>query len=1081
MSLLLVATIMPATTAGRSPERFGRVDTGGRTPNLDVLARNRDPNATVSVIVQLSGQPVAAAAGAALDAGRELSAAEKASLRQPLISRQANLKTQLRTLGARVEGSYTDVLNGVRVSVKANQVQRIAALSGVTKVEPTPTHYRGNVNTVGYLRADKGWGRTGSTGEGVVIAVIDTGINYYHTQFGGIGDPEYTSDTGLDRSDGNFPTDKVIEGHDFVGDEYDPGDDPEDPGPDADDIPMPDNDPLDCKRVGDPGDQHGSHVAGTAAGFGVRQSGATYTGSYDEDTLDDVNFRIGPGTAPEASLLAYRVFGCGGSTLVVVDAIERAVRDGADVINMSLGSGFGNPNSADALAVDNASVAGVTVVMSAGNSGPSAYITGSPGAATRGISVAAMDAVATFESVVIDMATGPDITGINANGETADLPLTGELNYFVDDPDTECDSDPVSRTAGEGCEQLGSNASHYVFNEFESGQIAVTQRGITARVDRAKAGQAAGASAVIMVNNSSALPPFEGAISGVDIPFVGVSRDDNFRFVLDDGEDAGLSEGAALANEGFRHTAAFTSGGPRRVDSMIKPDVAAPGVGVLSVDGVTTEDGLILSGTSFASPAVAGVAALVLEANPSWTSREVKAALIGTASPGRLDPYDVRLSGSGVVNAKRAIEATGLVFTDPGVSSLVYGSPQLPADQERDYAFRETRNVNIINTSSSAKTYQLTNEFNTDTLGASVSISPSTVTVPGNDRSKVNVTIEFSRADAAALPDVAPGHAPLLAADDFGQPHSPLTHVAGAIIASPTSSGNKIRVPWLVAPRGLSRVNDQPKAAYTERANAFKSTVRVKNHGLHAGIADVFQWGLLDGNDGLDGIDIRAAGVQSLPAEVCTGVVDAEDECLVFAINTWNKWNNASENKFDVRIDTDGDDEADYIVIGIDAGALLGALNGVYVSAVLDLEARAFTSIYFATAPNNGGTMLLPALASDLGLDGTDAELSYIIQSFDFYDDDGTLFQFDEATTGVNPASGSVSAHYTAFDPALSNGQFVPLAPKQRADIKLRVDKARYDPDLGHKGWMIVSMEDETGGDQNGKFQADLIPVGALP
>ncbi|MBA3627144.1 MAG: hypothetical protein H0W60_05355, partial [Chloroflexi bacterium] len=152
MSVLLVATLMPATAAGRSPERFGRVDTGGVTPNLDALARNRDPNATVSVIVQLSGQPVAVAAGAALDAGRELSEAEKASLRQPLISRQANLKTQLRTLGARVEGSYTDVLNGVRLTVKASQLQRIAALPGVIKVEPTPTHYRGNTNTVEYLR-----------------------------------------------------------------------------------------------------------------------------------------------------------------------------------------------------------------------------------------------------------------------------------------------------------------------------------------------------------------------------------------------------------------------------------------------------------------------------------------------------------------------------------------------------------------------------------------------------------------------------------------------------------------------------------------------------------------------------------------------------------------------------------------------------------------------------------------------------------------------------------------------------------------------------------------------------------------
>ncbi|MDQ3493074.1 MAG: S8 family serine peptidase [Chloroflexota bacterium] len=1056
MSVLLVATLMPGTAAGRSPERFGRVDTGGLTPNLDALARNRDPNATVSVIVQLSGQPVAVAAGVALDAGRELTEAEKASLRQPLLSRQANLKTQLRTLGARVEGSYTDVLNGVRLTVKASQLQRVAALSGVIKVEPTPTHYRGNTNTVDFLRADKAWGRTGNTGEGVNVAIIDSGINYYHADFGGTGDPEYAADNGLSRADGNFPTDKVIAGHDFVGDAYDPSS----PVP-----PSPDDDPLDCKDPESPNVQHGTHVAGTAAGFGVRNNGTTYTGSYDENTLSGVNFRIGPGTAPEASLMAYRVFGCDNGTNLVVDAIERATRDGADVINMSLGSSFGNPNSADSVAVNNASIAGVTVVMSAGNSGPSAYITGSPGVATRGISVAAMDAVPTFPSVVIDMPTGDDIVGINANGETADLPVTGELVVFEDVPGT-----PAN-------ESLGCEVSDFVANGVQPGDIAVTFRGVCARVARAQNGDAVGAAAVIMINNTTALPPFEGPINGVDIPFVGVSSEETARFQTDDGGTATISEGPELANEGFKHLAQFTSAGPRRVDSMIKPDVAAPGVGVFSADGGTTEGGKSLSGTSMASPAVAGVAALVLQANPSWNAREVKAALIGTASPGRLDPYDVRQGGSGVVNPTKALAANGLVFTQPGVSSLVYGTPQLPEDVAVPLAYRQSRVFVLQNKSSAARTYRLTNKFSTDTLGASVSISPSTVTVPGNRRAKVTVTIEFSREDAAALPDVAPGHGPDLAVDDFGQLHSPLTHVAGAILAKPTSSGNNIRVPWLVAPRGISQINDQPKSAFTETNDAFTSTVRVKNYGVHAGIADVYQWGILDDNDGLDGIDIRAAGVQSLPAEVCSGTPDAEDECLVFAINTWNKWNNASENEFDVIIDTDGDDQPDYFVVGLDIGLIFGVFQGVYGSFVFD-ENFALVSVYFATAPNNGGTMLLPTLASDLGLDSTNDELSYIVESFEVYDGADDQFQFDQATTSIDPTNGSVWAHYTAFDPVLSNGNFVPLEPKVAADIELRVNKDGYDPRLGHKGWMIVTLEDESGGDQDGRFQADLIPVG---
>ncbi|MDQ3407170.1 MAG: S8 family serine peptidase, partial [Chloroflexota bacterium] len=724
-----------------------------------------------------------------------------------------------------------------------------------------------------------------------------------------------------------------------------------------------------------------------------------------------------------------------------------------------------------AVAVDNASIAGVTVVMSAGNSGPSAYITGSPGVATRGISVAAIDAVPSFPSVVIDMATGDDIVGINANGETDDLPLTEELNYFVDDPATPCNT-----STGEFCEQLGDRAAHYVFNDFQPGQIAVTQRGITARIDRAKAGDAAGASAVIMVNNSSGLPPFEGPIGDVDIPFVGVSNEVNGRFLTDDGQDATISEGPELDNPGFKHTASFTSGGPRRFDNEIKPDVAAPGVGVFSVAGETVNNGKTLSGTSMASPAVAGVAALVQEANPSWTPREIKAAIIGTAKPSRVDPYEVRLSGAGVVNPKKAVRATNLAFVTPGVSSLSYGY------QELNRSYSESRSINIVNDSSSARTYRLSNEFQTDTLGADVSISPSVVTVPANSRRMVSVTISFSRADAAALPDVAPFHGPDLAQDDLGQLFSPLTHVAGAVIAQPTSGGNSIRVPWFIAPRGISRIGEQPKEAYTQDPDSYDTSVRVTNYGVHRGFVDVFQWGLQDGNDGLDGIDIRAAGVQSLPAEVCTGTPDATDECLVFAVNTWDKWNNASDNEFDILINTDEDEALEYAVIGIDAGAVFGTLDGIYISLILDLTTGGLVDAFFATAPNNGTTMLLPVLASELGLaEGQDEDFEYFAQSFDFYDDDGTLTQFDTATTGINPTNGSELANYRAFDPVLSNGQLVRVKAGASKDIPLSVDKDGYDPDQGHKGWMLVTLEDGSLDEFDVQFQADLVPVGDLP
>lgn len=1074
MSVLLVATLLPGTAAARSPERsFGRVDTGGRTPSLDKLARFQDPNRKVQVYVELAGQPVALAVGAALDAGRQMSEAEKAALRQPLMNAQANLKTKLRTAGATINASYTDVLNAVRITVPASKLQKIAALPGVTKISRVPEHFRDNTNTVAFTGADDTWGKTGFTGRGVNVAIIDSGINYYHADFNGPGAAGFAADTGLDRTDGNFPTAKVIEGFDLVGDAYD-----------GSNTPAPDNDPLDCKAADAGTVQHGTHVAGTAAGFGVRANGNTYLGPYNASTLQNTNFKIGPGTAPRAKLMAYRVFGCDGSTFVVVDAVERAVRDGADVINMSLGSPFGNPGSGDSVAVDNASAAGVTVVMSAGNSGPSAYITGSPGVATRGISVAAMDAVPGFPTVWIDMPTGADIRGINANGETADLPVTAAMNHFEDNPATP----PSGLDDGVGSEHLGCNAADYAFNNFVAGQIAVVHRNVCARIARAQVGDAQGASAVIMINNSSGFPPFEGPIAGVDIPFIGVPIEDEPRFHTDDGGTATISEAPDLDNPNFKHTADFTSGGPRRLDSMIKPDVAAPGVGVFSADGSTTKEGKALSGTSMASPATAGIAALVLDAHPSWTPREVKAALIGTASPNKLDPYVTRLAGSGVVNPKRATQTTGLAFaTIPGVSSLTYGAEQIGHGPVGAVAYQESLKLKIKNMGSSSTTYNLSNTFSTDSLGIDVSFSTPSVTVPAGSSKEFWVTLTMDDAEAAALPDTAPFHAPDLAFDDFGQLHSPLTNVAGAVIATPTSGGPgkyKVRVPWLVAPRGLSVLNDNQKSAYTETVNKYKSTVKVKNYGLHSGIADVYAFGLQDPNEGLDGIDIRAAGWQSLPTEICTGPggEDSDDRCLLIAINTWNKWSNASENEFDVLIDTDEDGQPDFLVAGVDAGLVFGFLEGVYISVIVDLSTNLIVDAFLATAPNNGATMLLPVLASELGLDPAgDTDFDYWAESYEVYDDEGLTFQFDLALTGDTEPNGSELARYDAFDHPISNGDFLFVDPDASVTIPLSVSKTGYQPLNGMKGWMIVTMEDENGQTDKGQHQADLIYVGNLP
>jgi minor extracellular serine protease Vpr len=1065
-SLLLVAALLPSGAVASTPERFGRVDTGGKKVDvarlLGMLKGAQPANQMIRVAVELDGQPVASYIGAALDSGTTFTDSQKVAVRRLLGQRQAGVAARLRSMGATIEASFTDVFNGFRIRVAASKVRRIANVVGVRHLYTVPTDYIDNLNTVSYLGADRTWGQTGLTGAGVKIAVIDTGINYDHLDFNGAGFVAYLHNDGTKIEPGTFPTSKVIGGFDLVGDAYDP---------DNGVGPTPDPDPLDCKTISSPNVQHGTHVSGTAAGVGVTSNGQVFKGPYNASTLSSTSFRIGPGVAPRAKLMVFRVFGCQGGTNVLPDAIERAVQAGAQVINMSIGSPLGNPGSIDAVASNNAALAGVTVVASAGNEGPSAYATGAPAVATRVISVAAMDAQASFPGATIHLATQGNVAAINANNGA--LPASGTLNVFHDNPATPCNAD-----TGEGCEESGTRHDSYVFNAFTAGQIAVTFRGNGARVDRAKQGQTEGAAAVVMVNNVAGFPPFENVIAGATIPFLGVSNGDAAKFATDDGTAASAASAGAIPNPDFKHTADFTSGGPRREDLMIKPDVAAPGVSVFSADGGSTSQGKNLSGTSMASPATAGVAALVKQAHPTWFAREIKAAIVGTAAPGKLVPYDTRLAGSGLATPRKAVDTQSIIFTDPGSSSLTFSYHQLSSGPGTT-AYQQTRAFTINNKGATALTYNLSNGFNTTSKGLVVKISPTSITVPAHSSRAVNVTLSMSEAAAAALPDVAPGHGPDLASDDFGQLFAPLLYVAGAVTAAPTTSGPGVyalRVPWLVGPRAVSSVQalQSTRTPYVKSGTLRASSIQVKNFGLHNGIADVYQWGLQDANDGLDGIDLRAAGVQSVDPSVCDSAAPASARCLIFAINTWGRWSNAAENLFEIDIDLNHDGIADFAVVGVDAGAVLGALTGVELSVIIDLSTGSIANLYFAAAPTDGSTLLLPVLTSDIGLSASgDQNFEYAAASQDFYDFD--VVQSDEMGTGSDPALGSPVALYNAFRPQLSNGQFMPLNPGAKFTLPLTVHIDQFRTGRGELGWLIVTDEDA-----NGAAQADTVPVGRV-
>lgn len=303
---------------------------------------------------------------------------------------QSELVQRLEALGIPVLFQARAAYTGVAVAAAVDQLPLLSGLPGVAGVHIIPPKARGSTSVATANGAASLWSqsRPQALGHGVRIGIIDSGIDYTHATFGGQGTNEaYAANDPTVVEPGSFPTAKVVAGYDFVGDGYDAA------GIAGSPIPAPDGDPLDCAATG-----HGTHAASIAAGYGVDEQGATFRGPYSAGVSFE-QFLVQPGVAPEASLVALKIFGCQGETTTFLTAaIDYALdpnRDGntddrlVDVLNISLGSPFGGSDDPDAVAVERAVQAGVVVVVSAGDSGDVFYSLASPASAPLAIAVGA--------------------------------------------------------------------------------------------------------------------------------------------------------------------------------------------------------------------------------------------------------------------------------------------------------------------------------------------------------------------------------------------------------------------------------------------------------------------------------------------------------------------------------------------------------------------------------------------------------------------------------------------------------------------------------------------------------------------
>ena len=987
-----------------------------------IIPNGIDDTSQVHVMVQLAGDPVAVREARSR---RQLTRAEKDAIKAELKARQDAISDDIAARGGQVLSQLQSAYNGMRVSIARAEAASLATLPNVVAIRGLQVQTIDNAVGVPYIGAPGVWQDLGFRGDNIKVAVIDTGIDYTHANFGGPGtaqayERENRRDTRAPNSSLFGPdAPKVKGGFDFVGDGYDASSD----DPSAT-IPHPDPNPLDCNG-------HGSHVAGTAAGFGVTEAGATYAGPYDTST-HQAAFRIGPGVAPLADLYALRVFGCAGSTDVTVDAIDWAVDNGMDVINMSLGSPFGRDTDPSAEASNNAAAAGIIVVTSAGNSGPAQYITGAPGAGTRAISTAAVDSTESFPGVALNLGPGNTVVALNANAATVANGTSLQIAVLQDDPAT-------SENEALGCSVAAFEKANV------AGKLAVSVRGTCARVARAIFGQQAGAAAVAMVNTDAGYPPFEGPITSnpdtgeqfaVTIPFLGVrgvlgpaATDDGDRLVA--AASATLTN-TTITNPGFRGFASFSSGGPRNGDSWLKPDIAAPGVSIQSTAVGTGNQGTRISGTSMASPHVAGVAALTREAHPTWSVEQIKAAIVNTGDPTKVLNHRISRGGSGLVQPAGSTRTQVVAVGDPGTASLNFGFAELGAN------FSATKPVTLHNNGSAAATYAVSSAA----LGgspASAVPSTSSVTVPAGGTATVNVTLN--------VPVATVGNT------------NAFREVAGTVNFAAAGLPT-LRVPYYLVPRALSTVSAAFDAPLDVNRSA-RSDVKLANSGPIAGSGDFYAWGLEDGNDvdeaalGGAGYDVRAVGVQSFDA---TSLGFPGERLLVFAVNAHDRFSNAAVNEYDVLLDTDQDGTDDYAVVGIDFGALTtGSFDGRLGSFVIDLETGDASVFFLATARTDSSTVLLPILTGQTDLTAEQSRFTYTAASFSL------------EGPGEDEVDGA--AEFNAFGPAISTGQFVSVAPGGSATVRVTVDRAEW-TQTPTKGVMVVVLDNASGADE-----ARLLPV----
>ena len=988
------------------------------------VAANSEPSGDIQVrvIVQFNESPVSRMRKN-LDV-TQANRAEMASYSLSLKQLKAPRLAAIAQLGGRVQNTLEFVLNGAVVDIPASRIAILKRLPGVKSVRRAG-EYRLSQSappTVGELIGTLPVNTSGNTGVGVVIAYLDSGVDYTHASFSGPGTAAYFNNAVagnnggiIGDTPGVFPNGPTVKGgYDWVGETWcgssqaacfvsgvlNSG--PLKPGAL---VVTPDPDPID--RSG-----HGTQGASAAAGVAVAAS----------------NLRAG--SAPGAVVLAYKVCSsisssCEGSSLLnsMDSAMQYAAgipnpasQNGSNnpplpvgtrfVINMSLGSGYGNELVDDlSEASRNAVRAGITVVASAGNANDIPFIVGTPSATETVISVASSQP---------ELLTGPTLSvgaplnqtypitpaafgGTLAASTTLALALAGP--NAVDGSSTNL----ACSTTGSGTTNPLQPAT--LVAGTRTNTITIGDRGTCSFNEKGLNIQRAGASVVLIANNQP------GSITMGAAPLLTAVTVPSFSMLQVDGT---ALKGALISNPGLQGTVSlsgdlpnvsggvnlvdlisdFSSRGPSQNGFAAKPDITAPGSSIYMAAFGTGNRGTVASGTSFSGPLTSGIAALVLAARPTFTPWQVKAAIMNTANTnvfatktvGGNTLAGITRMGAGRVQADRAVATQTLAYdsVDIDPTATVYYNTALSFGPQAFTAAGATtvkRTVVVQNLGGSSKTYAISvaNRFAND-LGKGVVFAPSTtsLTVPGNSTATFDLN---ATATGAALPTSGGFPVKLQQTDTCTTTANPPARDAtctgkfdnveldGLVTIDGGNPNDRITVPYLMYPRAASRV----------AASRIGAAVVATNTGVANTIVDVFN--LIGAQDPQDQgapdainenlpIDIRAVGVRysvnAIPPPLPTGVTSGD--VMEFAISLWKPMDTWRIATFNIEVDINNDGVADFMVRNLNTTA---NRQSVFIAPVTPSLPNGGTNgggFFSAAATLSSTKMVLPVFASLLGV-----------------------------------------------------------------------------------------------------------------